>query len=231
MNKIISLLSSYTPTNPYVEVVYNELKKVGDVILFTTEIPPFKCEYYIFDKSILGHLVYEPRKWIINNLNKDWEWVIYNEDDIFIPVQSVENIISIYNQVYHKKLIPGFIRYEVLNDTKYWIDMHPAHSVHRGGIGSVKEKLEDIELFEPWNIHSGNWIFNKREIQQMISNNEFETYHNEYGKTYYSPLESAASIPYLRYKKVIPYDLKKVECHHLPNKYVHITTQIDKFDL
>jgi hypothetical protein len=231
MNNIVSLIPSYNPHNPYVEIVYNELKKVGDVILFTTETPSFECEHYIFDKSILGNLVYEPRKWIVENLDKDWEWVIYNEDDIFIPTKSIENIIDIYNQIYHKKMIPGFIRYEELNDKKYWMDMHPAHSIHRGGRGSIKQKFENLKMFEPWNIHSGNWIFNKREIQEMISNNEFETYHRQYGKSYFLHMESAASLPYLRYTKIIPYNLEKVECHHLPNKYVKLTPQVENLNI
>lgn len=231
MNNIISLIPSYTPTNPYVELVYNELRKVGEVILFTTEIPPFECQYLLFDKSINANLVYEPRKWIVENLDKNWDWVIYNEDDIFIPTVSIENILNYYQSLYKSGFIPGFIRYELLNNKKYWIDMHPEHAIHRGGYGSVKEKFNDIEMFEPWNIHSGNWIFNKKEIYEMIQNNAFETSHNQYGISYVSPLESSASIPYFRYKKVLPFNIELVECHHLSNKYVRITPQIEKIEL
>jgi hypothetical protein len=231
MNKIVSLIPSYNPTNDYVKQVHDELKKVGDVIIFTTETPPFDCEYKIFDKSIKGNLVFEPRKWIVENLNKDWDWVIYNEDDIFIPTKSIENIISYYNKVSNQKLIPGFIRYEIKDETKHWIDLHPAHSVHRGGSGMVRQKFEDIKMFEPWNIHSGNWIFNKSEIIKMIDNNSFETYDKQYGLSYYLSLENAASLPYFRYTKVFPYDVEKVECHHLPNKYVTLTNQPTQIDL
>lgn len=230
MNNIISLIPSYTPTNPYVELVYNELGKVGEVILFTTEIPTFECQYLLFDKSINENLVFEPRKWILDNIDKNWDWVIYNEDDILIPQSSVKNAIEYYKDIIDRGMVPGFIRYELQNNKKHWIDMHPAHSIHRGGSGMVKQKFEDIQMFEPWNIHSGNWIFNKREILQMIQNNSFETYPNEFGVSYYLPLEDASSLPYFRYVKVFPFDIEKIECHHLPNKYVNFTLQPDKID-
>jgi hypothetical protein len=224
--KIISLIASYTPTNPYVKVVYDELKKVGEVIIFTTEIPPFECEYKIFDKSIATHLVYEPRKWICENITKDWDYVIYNEDDILITEEVVNRVIELNSNKKNENSIYGFIRYEIDNGVKYWIDMHPFHAINRGSRGTIKNKYNDILSFEPWNVHSGNWIFHKNDIIKMIEANQFETYHLQYGLNYCSPLESAASLPYLRIQKLIPYDYEAVGVHHLPNKYVKMGEQI-----
>jgi hypothetical protein len=111
MKNIAALIVSYNSENPYVKSVIDELNKVADVILFTTK----KHNYQVYDtiylpESIGRDLVYEPRKWVVNNIDK-WEYFLYNEDDIFIPVESVNNVIHLYETL-PGNFIPGFIRYE-----------------------------------------------------------------------------------------------------------------------
>ena len=170
--KIISLVPSYDPNHEYLDRTLNSLNKISKSILFTTENKTFNADNVIcFDKSIGKNLVYETRKWIMNNIDSDWDYIIYNEDDILIDVKSVENVLHLYTTL-PPEFIPGFIRYEIdENFEKRYIDMHPEHSVHRQGIGSVKKVIENQNIWEPWNIHSGNWILSKKDIKNLINNN------------------------------------------------------------
>ena len=110
--------------------------------------------------------------------------------------------------------------------------MNPAHSVHMGGNVIVKSKY-DGDIWEPWNLHSGNWIFHKNDIKNMISNNLFETKFKQYGMQYGNcdQLESAASTIYFPYTKVFPKDIESVECQHLPQKYIYFSTNPTKQDI
>ena len=224
--KIISLIPCYTYNELYVEPVITELNKISETILFTTSpIESTSANHIIVcDPTLQRNLVYETRKWVVNNLNLEWDFILYNENDIMISAESIQNAISLYNSL-PSSFIPGFIRYEIdQNGNKRYIDMHPAHSVHRNGIGSVKQIITDLNIWEPWNIHTGNWLFSKNDIKQMIEHRRFETYYNEYGMQYGNcdQLESAATSLYMNYTKVYPLDFESVECHHLPNKYVEM---------
>ncbi|NBP01762.1 MAG: hypothetical protein EBU90_16820 [Proteobacteria bacterium] len=220
--KITTLIASYEPNNKYIGSVIQELADVSDVILFTTEKHPHTVlDTLYFSKSIGKDLVYEPRKWVVDNLDRDWEYVLYNEDDIFIPANSIKQVMELY-QTTPTSFIPGFIRYEYDGLEKRYIDMHPAHSVHRGGIGIVKQRWDDYNIWEPWNLHTGNWFFSKSDLINLIQNNRFETHHNQYGMRYGNcdQLESGATSLYQNYTKVYPIEFEKVECWHMPNKYV-----------
>ena len=220
--KIISLVVSYEPSNKYVELVIQELAKVSNVILFTTE----EHSYHVYDtvyfsKSIGLDLAYEPRKWIVDHIQDEWDYVLYNEDDIFIPKQSIDTVINLYNNL-PSELVPGFIRYEVDNDVKRYIDMHPGHAIHRSGYGSVKQVDTVRSIWEPWNIHSGNWLLSKSYVLNLIQNNRFDTYFKQFNPQYgnCSQLESCATSVYQNYTKVYPIDFESVECWHMPNKYI-----------
>lgn len=233
--KIVSLVPSYNPNNEFVSTVVTELNKLTDVILFTTEphnLPVHKTIF--FDKNIGRDLVYTPRKWIYDNLDGNWEYALYNEDDILIPEQSIKNILELYQSL-PSPYIPGFIRYEYddRDNTKRYFDMNPVHGIHRGQEGIVKQKFENYQIWEPWNLHSGNWFFSKSDIINMIENNLWEIYYKQYGFQYGNcdQLESAASTPYLFYTKVFPYDIEKVECLHLPKKYIYFSVNPTKGDI
>lgn len=219
MSKIISLIASYNPTNQYVGKVIDELNKISEVILFTTEnhVHNVKDTFY-FDKSISENLVYEPRKWILNNMNDSWDYVLYNEDDILIPENSIKTAVDLYDKL-PDNLIPAFARYEVLDDgVKRYIDLHPKHSIHRGGDTIIKEAFLEYEVWEPWNLHSGNYFFSKKDISILVETNKLIDKFQPY-KTY-GILETAASALYDNFHKVIPRDIESTACHHLPNKYI-----------
>ena len=144
--KLVSLIPSYNPHNEFVGKVVDELKKISKVILFTTEPHNLNVdETFYFDKSIGRELTYKPKEWTFNNINEDWEYVLYNEDDILIPEDSVKNVIDLYNTL-PSPLIPGFIRYEFddRDNTKRYFDMNPVHGIHRGQEGTVKQKFDDV---------------------------------------------------------------------------------------
>ena len=223
--RTISLIPSYNPNNEFVPIVIEELNKFSDVILFTTEkhkLNVFKTIY--FDKSIGRDLVYKPREWVVGNINQNWDYVLYNEDDILIPEVSFNNVLKLYTTL-HSQFIPGFIRYEFDNrdNSKRYFDMNPVHAVHRGAYGSIKEKWENHQIWEPWNLHSGNWLFSKSDVKQMIQNKRFESTFTQYNFRYGNcdQLESAASVLYFNYIKVFPYNFESVECLHLPKKYIY----------
>ena len=230
---VVSLIPSYNPHNEFVETVVNECKKFSKVILFTTEPHNLKVdETILFDKTVGRELVYKCREWVLNNLNQNWDYVLYNEDDILIPHQSFKNVLNLY-QTLPSPFIPGFIRYEFddRDNTKRYFDMNPIHAIHRGSHGTVKERFD--EVWEPYNLHSGNWLFGKEDIKNMINNNLWETSFKQYGYQYGNcdQLESAASVPYLFYTKVYPYDVEKVECLHLPKKYIYFEVNPTKEDI
>ena len=110
--KIVSLIPSYDPHNENVVKVVNELKKSTKIVLFTTENHDLNVDETIyFPKEVGRDLVYKPREWILNNINEDWDYALYNEDDIFISEQSLNNVIELYESL-PSPFIPGFIRYE-----------------------------------------------------------------------------------------------------------------------
>lgn len=233
--KVVSLICSYNPKNEYVGRVVDELKKRCKVILFTTENHDLNVdETIIFDKSVGRDLVYKPKEWISNNLHEDWDYALYNEDDIFIPEKSLKKVLSLYESL-SGSFIPGFIRFEFdeRDNTKRYFDMNPVHAIHRGSHGTVKQTWKDQEIWEPWNLHSGNWIFSKPDIQNMIDNEVFETSFMEKGYRYGNcdQLESAASVPYMFYTKAYPYDFESVEVEHLPKKYIYFSVNPTKQDI
>lgn len=233
--KIVSLIPSYNPHNDHVKRVVRELNKSTRVILFTTEAHDLHVHETVFyEKEVGRELVYKPRKWIVDNMHLDWDYVLYNEDDIFISEQSLNNVIKLYESL-PSPLIPGFIRYEYdpRDNTKRYFDMYHIHAIHRGSQGTVKEVFLDKQVWEPWNLHSGNWLFSKEDIKNMIQNDVFETYYKEKGFMYGNcdQLESASSVPYMFYTKVYPHDFESVEVEHLPKKYIYLDPNPNKEDL
>ncbi len=223
--RTISLIPSYDPHNEHVSIVIEELNKFSDVVLFTTEEHNLRVfETVYFDKSIGRDLVYKPREWVVNNIDQNWDYILYNEDDILIPESSFNNALKLYNTL-PSPFIPGFIRYESDNrdNTKRYFDMNPVHAIHRGSHGTIKEQWEEYQVWEPWNLHSGNWLFSKSDVEQMIQHGRFESTFTQYGFQYGNcdQLESAASTLYFNYIKVFPYNFEDVECLHLPKKYIY----------
>ena len=76
--KVVSLIPSYNPHNEYVGQVVDELRKSTKVILFTTENHNLNVDETIyFSKDVGRELVYKPRKWILDNIDQDWDFALY----------------------------------------------------------------------------------------------------------------------------------------------------------
>lgn len=173
----------------------------------------------------LGHeFSFIPRVWLKENIEEieDDTWIMYTENDLVIPEQSVLNAIH-HTQVLQKEnknFISGFVRFEMKGEKrgKEYIDMLPC--VTPTVVGS--STINDTFYWTPGNIHSGNFLLSKELVQDLIKTNRFQTRHMEFGKNYYGVLESAASDVYLEFTKFIPENFESVEIEHLSNKYYGI---------
>lgn len=229
--KTVALIASYKPKPLKLNAVVSELKKCCNrIIIFAAEeISIEGCEVVMYDKSIVDNLVFEPRKWIVNNIDGDWDYVLYNEDDILIKEEAFRNALM-YQAKMEYPNVCGFLRFENFDGKKWWIDQHPDHGVHTGNYG--KQVLEkNNEFWSPVNFHSGNYLLSKEYVKKMISENIFETSFNEKNLRYCGPAETGASGHYRRMKKLIPLEFQKVECEHLDNKYYHHPTTPDTEEL
>jgi hypothetical protein len=219
--KVVSLIPSYKPNEHKVSKVVSELKRFSDrVIVFTASDHFYDgCEVIKFDPSIQCNLVFEPRKWVVNNIGGDWDYVLYNEDDIVITKESFDNAVALQPTLPYPYVI-GFNRFEMVEGVKYWIDQHPDHGVHTGNPGknfTVKNESD----WMPANFHSGNFLLPKLYADTLIRTGQFDTRYGEHGKTYCGILESGATSLYRTLNKVLPLDFERVECEHLDNKYWH----------
>lgn len=220
--KIISLVVSYDQSE-YLPIVLNEMKSYSnDIHVFTANPTPIDVDKtHVFPKDIRENLSFEPRKWILDNINSEFDYILYTEDDVLIPKKSIENIIEL-NKTLPIDLTYGFIRYEIRNDgTKSYPDMHDDHLCHRYRNSAIKQVFPEYDAWEPSNYHSGNFIFSKQQLEYIIEKNQFEIYYRQYNHQHAYILESAASCLYDVITKlhVNPRELDKIECHHLPNKY------------
>jgi hypothetical protein len=203
-------------------LVINELKKFSDrIIVFTTENRPFVgCEVKTFDKSVGHNLVFEPRKWIIENIGSDWDYVLYNEDDILITESSFNSATKIQLSLEYP-FVSGFNRFERKDGIKYWIDQHPDHGIHTGNSGK-QYITKDSEWWIPANFHSGNFLVSKEYILRLINEGKFDSRHSQYNITYCGVLESGATSLYRHLTKILPINFESIECEHLDNKYLFI---------
>lgn len=219
--KVVSLIPSYKPKKEKLFPVVEELKKFSqEIIIFSAEnIEIEGCTVVLYDKSIVDNLVFEPRKWIVNNIEKDWDYVLYNEDDILIKEASFYNAVNIQNSISYP-YVSGFLRFELYDGKKWWIDQHPDHGVHTQNIGK-QFIIKNEDFWVPANFHSGNYLFSKENAKRIINDGWFETYFNEKNLRYCGPAETGASGHYRKITKIIPIDFEMVECEHLDNKYYH----------
>ena len=223
--RILSTIASYNgKSNPYLQKVIDELSKVSEVIIFSTEeVEGYKT--FVFDKSVGETLVFKNRKYIVDNI-ENYDYFLYNEDDIFISNESLKTLIDLNEKISSINLINnvGFLRYELDGDVKEFNDLHPAHSVHAGGNGQT-DIIKEIQVIDnevclkPWNHHSGNFILSQKQLKYLIDNDLFSTEPNT---KYVGLLESGASDVSCHLNKVVPYNyIEKLSTHHMSNKYVY----------
>lgn len=218
--KIVTLIPSYSPKPERIPLVLNEIKLFSDrTIIFAAEEYDFGPEFEVvkYDKSIKDDLVFEPRKWIEKNLEEDWDFVLYNEDDILITEKVFRSALKFQESLTYPNVV-GFNRFEFHNGEKHWIDQHPAHGVwtnsHNKSI-IVKNEIAWV----PANFHSGNFLLPKDYARKLISSGRFDTTFKDKGISYCGKAESGATSIYRTLIKNIPLDFESVQCQHLDNKY------------
>jgi len=217
--KIASLIPSYSPTDDRFGRVAAELSRVSTVYAFSPDASVGTAANWIkCDRSLGERLVFEPRKWIRENLDQ-FDYFLYNEDDILVRSDQVKTLIDIQNSLPHP-FVSGFLRYEWFNGERRYIDMHPAHSVHTGGNGTtdVLLKMND-HWFSPFNVHSGNFLLSSLQVRELIDVSRWDTFFGEHGIQYCGCLESGATSVYRTYKKVLPTQYSVISVEHLSTKY------------
>ena len=107
--KILSTIACYAGnSNPYLKPVVEELKKVSDVVIFSPEVIDIENVKTEIRSKDLGHgLVFEPRQYILDHI-EEYDYFLYNEDDIFISEESLKFAIET-----NEKLIQHNIQYNV----------------------------------------------------------------------------------------------------------------------
>ena len=217
--KTVALVASYAPKPEVAGVVVAEIKKFcSRVVVFTTEDYPFDgCEVIKFGKDIKDRLTYEPRKWIVEHLSDDWDYVLYNEDDIFISEAAFRVAMTMQAQMEYPFAM-GFNRYEIYQGNKYWIDQHPEHGIHTGNLGKAFIHKNET-VWVPANFHSGNFLLSKDYVRRIMEAGMFDTYFREKPNVYCGLSETAASSVYRTVTKLLPIDFELVGCEHMTNKY------------
>lgn len=224
--KILSTIACYSGNNnPYLKSVINELKKISDIVVFSPEIiniDGIKTE--LRSKSLDHGLVFEPRQYILDHID-EYDYFLYNEDDILITKESLEFAIEINEKLitHNIQYNVGFLRYELENNIPEFVDLSPYNSIHLGGNG-VSDIIRYVTsigneyYFNAWNPHSGNFLLSREQVKLLKNNNYFLTIPKA---TYCGILESGATGFYEVIRKFTPIkDYKKLMVHHMSNKYI-----------
>jgi hypothetical protein len=217
--KIVTLIPSFRPNIEKLSQIVSSIHSVSDVYVFSPDkiVQPI-ANWVPCDASLRENLVFEPRKWIQENLN-NFDCVFYNEDDILVTGDQLKTLTDIQSKLKDTFSV-GLIRYELLNGKRMFIDLHPEHSIHTGGNGSSDIiKWKNNEYFQPWNVHSGNFLLSSNQAKSLIRSDLFDTYFGEHGLRYCGCLESGASSLYRTLTKMIPIDYNDFCVQHLSTKY------------
>ena len=224
--KILTTIANYNGnSNPYIERVKNKLKTISDVVIFSPDemdIEGVKTE--IRSKDLGQGFTFAPRQYILDHID-DYDYVLYNEDDVLIPQESLEYAIQINEKLIRHNLqyTVGFLRYELENNIEEFVDLHPGHSIHfsGNGVSDIIRFITNINneyYFNAWNPHSGNFLLSRDQIKLLKFNNKFPTQPEN---TYSGIIETAASGFNDVMQKFTPVtEYKKLMVHHMSNKYV-----------
>ena len=224
--KILSTIACYAGnSNQYIRPVVEQLKQVSDVVVFSPEIIDIEgVKTELRSKDLQHALVFEPRQYILDHLN-EYDYFLYNEDDILIPKDSLLHAIDINHRISRVDIQNNvsFLRYELDNSIPEFVDLHPGHSVHLGGNG-VSDIIKYVTAvdgeyyFAPWNLHSGNFLLSRHQVAALRYNNLFPTVAKA---TYAGILESGASGFNAYLKKLVPISTyKNLMVHHMSDKYI-----------
>lgn len=231
--RILSTIACYSGNeNPYISRVANELKQISDIVIFAPEIMNIEDTKTEIRSKSLGHgLVFEPRQYMINHL-EEYDYFLYNEDDILITEASLMYAIEVNEELQKQNLQynVGFIRYELENEKEELVDLSPYNSVNLGGNGVTDiikfiTNIRDKYYFHAWNPHSGNFLLSRDQIKLLIHNHKFPVIPTA---SYAGILESGATGFHEVMRKFTPTNgYKKLMVHHMSNKYTFNPVKIN----
>lgn len=231
--KILTTIACYSGNdNQYIRTVVDELKQFSDVVIFAPEIMNIDGVKTEIRSKSLGHgLVFEPRQYIIDHLN-EYDYFLYNEDDIFISGEALEFAIETNEKLIKKDIQynVGFLRYEMEGQKEEFVDLAPYNSVNLEGNGVTDiikfiTKFDNEYYFHAWNPHSGNFLMSRQQIELLYSNNKFPTKPE---KNFGGILESGATGFVGSIMKFSPIkDYRKLMVHHMSNKYIFNPVKVD----
>jgi hypothetical protein len=224
--RVLTTIACYAGnSNTYLKPVVDELKQISDVVIFSPEIIDIDgVKTEIRDKSLQHGLVFEPRQYIIDHID-EYDYFLYNEDDILITSDALKFAIDINEKLIKQNLQynVGFLRYELENNVPEFVDFNPGNSVHLGGNGvsdiiRYVTKINNEYYFNAWNPHSGNFLLSREQVKLLIDNGYFTTTPTA---TFAGILESGATGFNNVIRKYTPIkDYKKLMVHHMSNKYI-----------
>lgn len=197
-----------------------------DVVLFSTApsgmVGGADVTELVYPVDLSYAFAFVPRQWLMENLCcLSHEYIMYTENDLIISESAVLNCIEATNYLrqFSYQFISGFIRFEHKEEKKY-IDMLPCV---RPTVEKLVQSKEGRKFWVPGNVHSGNFLISRSQLDLLIQHRRFQTTFAQYGKQYGGILESAASDIYMDFTKVLPEDFTSVEIEHISNKYEGLT--------
>lgn len=170
-------------------------------------------------------LPYECRMFIENNFSHSYDYYLYTENDLLITEYNLISYDKLDTLLKGSNYVSGFLRYENDGDSRSFPDMNGMHSRNRNGDGYqiIKSKVNvgGLDWFEPWNVHSSCFIFNKDQMEWFIN----EAYLTVIIQDYYKEIETLGSSLYLtgEYTKIYPINARLLDgimIHHIPDKYI-----------
>jgi hypothetical protein len=225
MKKILTFIPSYGTNNSnYLKLILEELNSIDthniDIILYTTEDYDFitdNVDVRKYNKDIKIGLTHEYKLDLLNSID-NYDIFLYLEDDILF---THKNLITFENE---NKYLPddyviGLLRYEEYNGKKYLNEMCKNSDQHSSI--PIVGQTDDRYYFSIENVHQGSFILERRNIKQLIDNDNFIINFGE-------SLEAAASNFYKGkwpgnsngLNKIYPFDsIDDLMVHHLPNKH------------
>lgn len=194
-----------------------------DVVLFSTAPSGMTgVTELIYPADLSYAFSFAPRQWLMENLCcLSHDHIMYTENDLVISESAVLKCIEATNylQQFSCQLISGFIRFERKKEKKY-IDMLPCV---RPTVEKLVQSKAGRKFWVPGNVHSGNFLISRSQLDLLIQHRRFQTTFAQYGKQYGGILESAASDIYMDFTKVLPENFTSVEIEHISNKYEGLT--------
>ena len=220
--KILTLIPNFGNGNiSYLKNLLENLNLITsidfDIILFSTQyndsLTDLIKKEIVCPESIGTNLTLEPYRYLATNSITDYDYIFYTENDLLFTEQ---NFTSFFK--WHEKLkptaVPGFVRYEVKDSTRYLVD---AHELPSPPITMVDFK----EYVQFSNTHAGCWLLSTSQYTILMLKGLYpgHTMEDRASNVYKGPWPGSD----IGFPKLIPCeDFENFLIHHQPNKYCHV---------